>query len=159
MQNLHKLLIGTWKSDRPLTLANCHRYHQLAGVKKRKFGSLFGKLVLRYTRSRLHISLRGTEWTAKYDVVAADSDSVVLRVHSDDLWRRADPLSADLLKEMAKPRLQHITFRRRKGRQYYWIGFGMCCEWFRRLDIQPSGRTQRRARRRFRHGPPLVRRP
>jgi hypothetical protein len=103
MQNLRKLLIGTWKSDKRLTLEGCHRYHRLTGAKKRTFGSLFGRLILRYTPSRLHHALRGTEWTAKYNVVAADSDSVVLRVHSDDLWRKALPITADIVKQMAKP--------------------------------------------------------
>ena len=146
MQNPRKLLVGTWKSDKRLTLECCHRYHRMTGAKKRRFASLFGKLVLRYTRSRLHHALRGTEWTAKYDVVAADSDSIVVRVHSDDLWRKALPITADIVKQMAKPRLQHLQFRRRNGRQYYWIGCGMFCEWFRRLDIQPSGFRQRRVR-------------
>ncbi len=146
MQNLRKLLIGTWKSDKCLTLDNCHRYHRLTGAKKRRFGSLFGRLVLRYTPSRVRFSLNGIEWTAKYDVVAADSDGIVLRIHSDDLWRKAPAITAGILKEMAAPRLEHLHFRRRNGRQYYWLGCGMCCEWFRQLDIQPSGFRQRRIR-------------
>ena len=141
MQNLRKLLIGTWKSDKRLTLENCHRYHRLVGAKKRSFGSIFGKLVLRYTTSRIHHSLGGTEWTAKYDIVAVDSDSIVLRIHSDDLWKKSDPITADILKEMAEPRLHHLHFRRRNGRQYYWLGCGILCEWFRRQGIQ-SGRRE-----------------
>jgi hypothetical protein len=134
MPNLRKLLHGTWKSDKRLTLENCHRYHRLSGAKKRRFGSLFGRLSLRYTASRLHHSLRGTEWTARYDVVASDSDSIVLRIHADDLWKRADPIMADILKQMAKPRLMQLHFRRRNGCQYYFIGLGMCCEWFRLVE-------------------------
>jgi len=158
MKRLRKLLVGTWKSDKRLTLDNCHRYHGLNGAKKRRFGSMFGRLVLRYTRSQVHHSLRGTEWTAKYDVIAADSDSIVLRIHSDDLWKRVDPIVADILKQVAQPRLQQLHFRRRKRRQYYWIGCGMCCEWFRRLDIQPSGFRQRRARAAVSKRKPLARR-
>jgi hypothetical protein len=141
MQNLHKLLIGSWKSDKRLTLENCHRYHRLTGAKKRKFGSIFGRLVLRYTPSRVHHLLRGLEWTAKYDVLAVDSESIVVRIHSDDLWKKASPITADIVKEMAEPRFQHIHFRRRNGRQYYWIGCGILCEWFRRLDTHQGNST------------------
>ena len=144
MKNLRKLLIGTWKSDRRLTLDNCHRYYRLRGAKKRRFRTLFGKLILRYTPSRLHHSLRGIEWRAKYDIVAVDANSIVLRIHSDDLWKKAEPFAADIIKQLSAPRLQQLHFKRRNGRQYYWIGCGMCCEWFRRLNVQPSGSRQRR---------------
>jgi hypothetical protein len=87
----------------------------------------------------LYFSLRGTEWVAKYEVIAQDSDSIVLRIHSDDLWKRAaDPFTADLLKQMAEPRLQQTHFRRLRGRQYYWISCGTFCECFRRLDSKAS---------------------
>ena len=126
-------MIGTWKSDRRLTLSNLHRYHLLTGARKRRLGSSFGRLVLRYTRRRLYIDLGETKWTAKYDILAEDSSSIVLRIHSEDLWKRADPLVADILKEMmAAPRLEHIQFRTRRGGEYYWIGCGFYCEWFKR---------------------------
>ena len=89
--------------------------------------------MLRYTPRRVHFALRGTEWTARYDIVAADSDSLVLRIHSDDLWKKADPHVAALLREMAEPRLVQLHFRLRRGRAYYFIGLGICCEWFRRV--------------------------
>jgi hypothetical protein len=151
MQDLRKLLIGTWSSNKRRTLANFHRYHTLKGAKKRMLGSLFGKLVLRYTPSRVHFALRGTEWTAKYEVVAADSESIVLRLHSDNLWRQAVPGTADIVKQMSAPRFQHINFRRRGGHQYYWIGCGTFCEWFRRQEIQPSRCRQRRVPTRVRN--------
>ena len=139
----HRRLIGTWKSDRGLTLANCHRYHLLTGAKKRKFGSIFGSLVLRYTRRRLYIALGETKWSAEYDVLAEDSESIVLRIHSEDHWKRANAIVADILKEMAaEPRFQHIQFRTRNGHEYYWIGCGVFCEWFKRQRVQPGGCTR-----------------
>lgn len=139
----HRRLIGTWKSDRGLTLANCHRYHLLAGAKKRKFGSIFGRLVLRYTRRRLYIALGETKWSAEYDVLAEDSESIVLRIHSEDHWKRADAIVADNLKERAaEPRFQHIQFITRNGHEYYWIGCGVFCEWFKRQRVQPRGCTR-----------------
>lgn len=158
MKNPRKLLIGTWKSDKRLTLKNWHKYHRLTGAKKRQLGSVFGKLILRFTGRRVHLLLDGTKWTKQYQVIAVDSNSVVLRIHSGDLWRRADPITADFLKEMAQPRLQHIHFTRRRDRQYYWIGLGTFCEWFQRQDTQPPGFGQRRARARGRNRVPVARR-
>lgn len=132
MPNPRSLLKGTWKSDRRLTLKGCHRYHDLSGVKKRRFAGLFGHLTLRYTSRRVYIELRGTKWSSRYEIVAADSESLVLRVYADDLWKQADPMMADLLREMSEPRLQHLQFRIRRGRPYYFIGLGFFCEWFRR---------------------------
>lgn len=134
-----KLLIGTWRSDRRLTLQNCHRYHQLTGARKREFGSLFGRLLLRYSSGRLYVSLGPQNWTARYDVVAEDAESLVLRIHSDDLWKRADPLVAGILKQLAEPRLQHLHFHTRDGHPYYWIGCGAFCEWFKRVDVASTG--------------------
>ena len=147
MKNPRTLILGTWRSDKRRTLETCHRYHCLTGAKRRKFGSVFGRLVLRYTRNRLYYSQGGFEWKAKYEVIGQDAESLVLRIHSGDLWKKAEPFTADILKEiMMKPRFEHINFRRRHGLLYYWIGGGSFCEWFRRQDTQPSRSRQRRAR-------------
>ena len=158
MQDLRKLLIGTWKSDKRLTLENCHRF--IASLVQRNVGSAqyLASSFFVTPPGRLHHSLRGTEWISKYDVVAVDSESIVVRIHSDDLWKRADPLTADIVKEMAEPRLQHLHFRRRNGRQYYWLGCGILCEWFRRQDIQPSRSRPRGARARIRNRTPSAQR-
>ena len=87
-----------------------------------------------------------------------DSESIVLPIHSDDLWKRAEPIMTDMAKELSAPRLQHVHFRRLGGRQYYWIGCGAFCEWFRRQDFQPSGCRHRRVRARIRNRVRLARR-
>lgn len=137
MPNPRSLLKGTWKSDRRLTLKGCHRYHELSGVKKRRFAGLFGRLILRYSPRRVHFVLRGMKWSARYEIVAGDSDSLVIRVYADDLWKQADPIVADLVREMSEPRLVHLQFRIRRGRPYYFIGLGSFCEWFRRETRLP----------------------
>ena len=139
MRNPRKLLIGTWKSDKQKTLETCGKYHRLSGVKKQKFASIFGRLVLRYTHTRIYFSLRGTNWTAKYDIIAEDSDSVVVKIHSDDLWKKAGLITADIVKRSSEPRLLHIHFRTLNGTQYCWIGLGGFCEWFKKL---PNKRKQ-----------------
>jgi len=143
-EDLSKLLIGTWKSDERLTLQGCHKYHLLSGQRKRRFRSLFGKLELCFTRARLRYSCNGVEWTAIYEVVAADPESIVLRIHSDDLWKKASPITADILKKLAQPRLEHLHFCRFRGRQYYWVGCGTFCEWFKRIEGRSKGRKPAR---------------
>lgn len=139
MEDPRKLLVGTWKSDKRRTLSTCHRYYRMEGPRKRKFASLFGRLVLRYTGSRVFFSLGDTSWTARYDVVASDSEGLVLRIHSDDLWKKAVPLTADIVKQMSAPRLQHIQF---SGRDLYWIGCGSFCEWFQRQAAERAGNRE-----------------
>jgi hypothetical protein len=39
---------------------------------------------------------------------------------------------------LAEPRLVHLNFRRVKGREYFWVGFGHFCEWFQRETIRTS---------------------
>ncbi|MBI1176194.1 hypothetical protein GC207_02005 [bacterium] len=140
--NLQKLLIGTWKSDKRRTLRFCHRYHLLMGTKKRRFGNLFGHLTIRYTRSRVYYTLRETEWSAKYDVIAQDSKSIVLRLHSDSLWKQAEPVVVDLVKQLMPARLQQVHFQLVDDTQYYWIGCGTFCEWFRRDDTLSTKRKR-----------------
>ena len=85
MSPARKLLIGTWRSAKRRTLQSCHRYHCLLGAKKRRFGGLFGKLELRYTPKYVHHRLRGFEYRGRYDVVAEDAESIVIRIHSDGI--------------------------------------------------------------------------
>jgi hypothetical protein len=110
---------------------------------------MFGRLVLRYTRRRLHIALGETKWSAAYDVIAEDSESIVLRIHSENHWKKADAVVAGILRGLAaEPRLQHLHFRTRRGHDYYWMGCGLFCEWFKRQRVPPGGgpRTARQRR-------------
>src|SRR5437879_1436955 len=120
----HKALIGVWKSDRRRTLENCHWYHTLAGTKKRRFANLFGHLQLRYTRTSVYHTLRGFRFRGRYDVVAEDADSIVIRVHSENLKRQIEKAVGTGFEQFFQPRLQHITFCHHRGRHYYWVGLG-----------------------------------
>jgi len=142
MPDLHTPLLGTWKSDRRRTLATWHRYHLLRGPRKKQFASIFGKLTLRYTRHRVDYVLNKVRWSAPYEVMAHDADSVVLRIHSEDLWSPADPMIADIIKTLAQPRITYLHVTRYRGHDYHWIGCGIFCECFRR---QEPGKPHRRS--------------
>ena len=136
MKPLHKLLIGTWRSDRRRTLSTCHKYHCLRGEKKRRFAGFFGKLELRYTAKFVFSKLRDFQYRSAYDVIAEDADSIVIRIHGDGLKKRIDSFLFEGLEGLFEPRLQQITFRRYRGRQYYSIGVVTFCEWFQKRGIR-----------------------
>jgi hypothetical protein len=131
---LHKRLIGVWKSDRRKTLKHCHKYHCLKGTKKRTFAGLFGKLELRFTKQYVYHTLRDFKYRSRYEVVAEDAESVVLRIYPDTLKKKFDPIMADAIKELLLPRLEQFHFVRYRGRQYFWIGLGTFCEWFAPIE-------------------------
>jgi hypothetical protein len=136
MSPAHKKLLGVWRSDKRKTLQTLHRYHCLPEAKKRKLGALFGKLQLRYTGKYLYCKLGDFEYKERYDVVAEDEESIVVRIYSDGIKNRIDDYSVKCVPELFTPRLQQIHFRRHRGRRYYWIGLGKYCEWFQRQGIQ-----------------------
>ena len=133
MTPMQKVLLGTWRSDKRRTLQSIHKYHCLTGAKKRIFSGLFGKLELRYSQKYVHVRLRGFEYRERYEVLAEDTDSIVIRLHSDELKMKIDSLPLKVCEDFFKPRLQHITFRPQRGHPYYWIGLGLGCEWFRKV--------------------------
>jgi hypothetical protein len=111
-------LLGTWKSDRRRTFRFFKPKRGCSPQSLRKFKAIFGKLVIRYTRRKYYTELDGYRDSGAYEIVAADSESVVIR-----FWSRG------VFSEGA--RLQHIHF---EG-DFYWIavGGGGLCEFFRKV--------------------------
>jgi len=117
-----KRLLGTWRSDRGRTIKAWVWRRGWPMRKRKKLASIFGHLILRYTRTRLYSDYKGHKETEKYELLGADSSSVVIR-----RW--------DL--HEAEWRLRQIHF---EGDQYYWIslGVGRQREWFKRIG-KPQG--------------------
>src|SRR2546422_213964 len=108
-------LLGTWRSDRHRTVAGWRFSKRLTPERRRKFLGIFGKLRVTYTRTRIRGVLRDYKFVQRYELLAADSDSVAIRYEDKQLtgeWR-----------------IQHIHF---EGRDCYWVAFGRNREWFRR---------------------------
>ena len=116
-----KRLLGTWRSDRQRTLQDWVWRPGWRARKRKKLASIFGHLILRYTRSRLYSNLKGYKETETYELLGADSDSVVIR--------RWDS-------HVAEWRLRHIHF---DGEHYYWITIGRQREWFKKIRRKPQG--------------------
>jgi hypothetical protein len=115
----HRLL-GTWRSDRRRTLQFYKPGPHSTPKGHRKFKSIFGKLIVRWTARRCYLEFDGTRfdgepWSEPYEVVATDETSVVVRTAGVDGTRV----------------LSQIHF---EG-DYYWIAVDGVCEYFRSVDV------------------------
>jgi len=109
-------LLGTWKSDRRKTFKNFRPKPGASPAAVKQLKAIFGKLMVRWGKGRYYTEMDGRRDRFKYEVVARDSCSVVVRVH--------DALSSE-------PRLRQITF---EG-DYYWTSLGANMgEYFRRIQ-------------------------
>src|SRR5436309_1780414 len=105
-------LIGTWKSDARRTLAEIRARRDIPARSLKVWRKIFGRLELRYTRTRFHSSLDGYRESGRYKVIGKDSRSVVM-----------------LSGSAANPSVRQVVF---EGR-YYWICLGRFREYFRRV--------------------------
>lgn len=111
-------LLGTWKSDRRKTFLHYKPPANVTEEKVRKFKSLFGKLIIRWGKSKCSTDLNGYKESHPYEVVAADMTSVVIRYEHFLLGPGC---------------LMQIHFDIEGD--YYWIALdgGNLCEWFRKV--------------------------
>lgn len=109
-------LVGTWQSDRRRTFRHFKPKAGCSPQGLRKLKALFGKLVITWGRGVYHTELDGHRSSARYEVVASDSTSVVVRTR--------DVVSGE-------DRLQQIHF----DGDSYWVSLlgGNICEFFRRV--------------------------
>lgn len=113
---IDKRLLGTWKSDRRLTLKHFKPRARLSEAKFRYFRSIFGKLVIRWGPKTYWADYEGTRSRQSYEVIATDASSVVVLVWSDLLQERI---------------LRQINF---EDADHYWMALsGNLCEHFRRV--------------------------
>lgn len=111
-----KRLIGTWKSDRRKTFQHYKPRKSYSQSRYRRLKELFGKLVIRWGRTKAYSNYDGTVGSDRYEIVASDETSVVI-------WY-TDPITG--VKE-----LKQIHF---EG-DYYWLSLdGHLAEWFRRIQ-------------------------
>lgn len=119
---IDKRLLGTWQSDRRRTIRGVKWRRNSTVVGRRKFAALFGRLIVRYTRTKIYSGFEGESLESKpYQILATDSDSVAYLHYVD--W----------LDEM---RVQYIRF---EAVDKYWIIDSIGTkEWFRRISPAPS---------------------
>jgi len=116
-------LIGTWKSDGRRTAKEIAARGDVPASKKAKLRRFFGKLVLRYTRTRCYSQCEDHASANRYAVVAKDAWSVTLVV--------SNPI--------AGKQIVHIHFEGER----YWITLGSSDmrEFFKRAS--PKKRRRR----------------
>jgi hypothetical protein len=122
-QNVDRRLLGTWKSDRRRTLEHFKLKPTAKPRSVRFFKSMFGKMVIHWMPATYRFELDGSRLKGSYEIVAQDSESVVIRTWSD------------LHQEHV---LRQIHFEE----NYYWMcASGSIIEYFRR--ISPPSPAQR----------------
>jgi hypothetical protein len=124
-----KRLLGTWQSDRRRTFLNWKPDPSLTASQIRRYKGLFGKMSVRYTRKFAYIDTwfdfhpgpEPTQERIRYQVVAKDARSVVIRVAVTDSFK--DVTGEDLLRQ--------IYFDGQDGYHIFTEGIP---EYFRRAD-------------------------
>jgi hypothetical protein len=96
-------LLGTWQSDWRKTAQEARARCRIPPEKRKKLKLLFGKLCVRFTRTRIYSEFGGEKSVAPYRVAAKDAHSVAI-------------LAPGLL-DPDEQEIYHIHF---EGR-YYWI--------------------------------------
>ena len=111
-------LLGTWKSDLRKTKQAAREWHELPEAKTKHLKRLFGKVRIRYTRTRIYWEGFGEKFVDRYQVVAKDATSVAI-------------LAPGIIDE-DEQEIGHIHF---EGK-YYWVWPDLASypEYFKRIE-------------------------
>ena len=110
-----KRLLGKWKSDKRKSLRELRARADVTPEFLALFRNTAGKLTFDYRPKTMVVSGIGDTTKGRYEVVAADDESVVLQGYHDLLQSNV---------------LTHIFF---DGNDSYWVPMGKYREWFRRV--------------------------
>ena len=111
---IDKRLLGTWRSDTRKTMRDIRLSSTHKRENEKKLKTMFGKLTVRYTRSRVHTDFKGSRDCKPYRVVAKDSHSVAVVTNNG----------------FDEDEIYHIHF---EGK-YYWVSIGRIREYFKKVD-------------------------
>jgi len=83
--NIDKKLIGTWKSDREKTVAECMRCvpnrFDIRPERKERFAELFGHMVHSYTENELTTEYKGEVIAGTYEIIERGDKFLIIRIH------------------------------------------------------------------------------
>jgi hypothetical protein len=134
---IDKRLLGTWKSDRKRTFAEWNWRTGISPEKKEELKSIFGKLLITYTRSRVIWNLPYRKWVTarRYATLGADETSVAIVIFGKRHVKNAqkyDRINLEIVNEFwSELKIQQIHFTG----NHYWIsiGGGKNREFFRKI--------------------------
>jgi hypothetical protein len=127
-------LLGTWKSDRRKTF----RHHifppkaKLASVRLIK--AMFGKLVIRYGKRQFYTEFEGSEDWTRYEVVASDDASVVIRVFDEDLDPKRHGTETVRIRRLLFPKEKLVQIHFERKWYWVWTWGELYREYFRRVE-------------------------
>lgn len=112
------------------------RGQTLSPKKKKAIAAIFGKLTVTYGAKFRRVEINGYIKREKYTFLAADDETIVIRVHWNDAQKKkfkSSPVFYDLFD--FKPRVGVLTFRKIRGKDYFYVDAGgFFFEWFKRID-------------------------
>ena len=104
-------LLGRWRSDGQRTKKEIAARRDISAERRKRLRPFFGRMELRFTRSRYYSTIDGETHASRYTVLAKDADSVVT---------------------LSEGRIGHIHFE--GARFWILVGSGAFREFFRRLE-------------------------
>lgn len=132
-----KRLIGTWRSNKRRTVQEIRARRDIrAGKGRTNLEKLFGRMTVRYTRSRYYIHLNGVSWSETFRVVAKNSESVVV------VGGKSSITGEDYI--------SHIHFEELAGHPEQPMSYWLVCEGFReyfRRVLPRRAKTRKTSRR------------
>ena len=106
-------LIGTWRSDAALTLAEWTFSPDTTEADRVKIEEYFGKMTLRYTAAKIHSEIEGKRTICPYRIAKDDEDWIMI-------VRRTG----------GRDEIQHLRVMQA---DVYWVSVGRNREYFRRV--------------------------
>jgi len=122
-----RLLLGTWRSDRKRTVSQWVYPKRLAERRRKEFEAIFGKMQVRYTKTRHVSKFKGRTWISPYRI----------------LWSREGPVFPQIIivfKTKEGETAQHIFF---DSPNSFYIQGGKCAEFFKRVRSNTTIELQR----------------
>jgi hypothetical protein len=113
-RSIDRRLLGTWRSDKKLTVAEWAFPKTVTSKARRAILALFGKFTMRYTATRIYGEFERHRTITPYRVLASDADSVAILRFIED----------------RKTEIQHVHF---VDNNRHWVSVGRNREFFRRI--------------------------
>jgi hypothetical protein len=76
--------LGPWRSDKERTLQHWRYLKEPSPETRQRFENIWGRLTIRFTRTRIQSEYDGEKKSTPYSVVGSDHHTVVIALHEDE---------------------------------------------------------------------------